>query len=295
MDGKPTVPRRTRNQSAPVTGNAMARIVMASLELVDKSMFLEALSLCHGSVSIAMVHVVGSALLRWDLQSILPKLAVQMSGVASFHDLKHVISNISHGITDEHRLHPVEEDVRKFYANWCDSEAHKGLYGMKLIYSIDGKLLAHLAKSHELSYTEKHIIPKIRRNCRHTLTKPITPKDWTRLQVTYSCNICKPLNDFLMDPLKETLTFISPPTSEDAPMGDCHSDWGLYRDVEDKSSVTATKHTKTNWDDWQWNSSYGSTKKTAIGSQIVAAKQKEEEKKFKRKDQHKTPLHHSEE
>lgn len=157
--------------------------------------------------------------------------------------------------------------------------------------------------------------------------RPDQFKDWTRLPVTCLCDVCKPLNDFLMNPLEETLTFVSPPVSGDVSMGAWNSDWGFSRDVEDKTSVTITKHAETDLFDWTWKSSYDSTKKylerldwdilmnilspaqylplssmsanditiglkkAAIGSQIVASKQKEDETNFKRKHQHNTPLH----
>lgn len=59
--------------STPVSGDTIAKIVVVSLGLEDKNLFLEALPLCHGSVRLYMFRSVRCALLRCDLKSLLPK------------------------------------------------------------------------------------------------------------------------------------------------------------------------------------------------------------------------------
>jgi hypothetical protein len=60
-------------QPAPFSDEAIARVVALSVELNDEKLFLDAYDIYSKKVPIETFHSVGIALLRYGLESLLPK------------------------------------------------------------------------------------------------------------------------------------------------------------------------------------------------------------------------------
>lgn len=61
-----------RRKPAPFPDEVLMRIVETAVNLDDKAMFIDAYHLCSGKVFLAMFQPVGTALLRYNLESLLP-------------------------------------------------------------------------------------------------------------------------------------------------------------------------------------------------------------------------------
>ena len=72
----PTTPNGTAdwmNESAPHRGEILSRVVIASVQLDDRTMLQAAYPLCQGTVLLQMFRFVGVAIMRYNLPSFLEK------------------------------------------------------------------------------------------------------------------------------------------------------------------------------------------------------------------------------
>lgn len=68
----PSPAQSWQRKPAPFSDEILTRIVTTAVNLDSKAMFVDAYHLCSGKVSLPMFRSVGTSLLRYNLESLLP-------------------------------------------------------------------------------------------------------------------------------------------------------------------------------------------------------------------------------
>ena len=142
----------------PFSDEVLARIIALSVELDKKSLFLEAYEIwsarslatistesSSGNLYPLMLRSIGIALLRYDLESLLPRLSSQCSAIGRIFARLEVIFALKMGLDTEAKRTSKSDAI---YQDWVKLETDKALTSLDVAIEAakDGSVLSTLAK-----------------------------------------------------------------------------------------------------------------------------------------------------
>ncbi|TVY39813.1 hypothetical protein LSUB1_G005263 [Lachnellula subtilissima] len=177
---KPAPTAAWRADLAPFPDNVLMRVVTLSLELDEKSLFIGAYgawtqkssstpsSTRPGYTSPEAFQSVGTAFVRYSVESFLPTLSAQCSENAKLADRFKLINAVELGFETEAQS---SGKVYTFYKDWINSETDEALASPNVLIETaeDGALLTTLAEKVTSQDIFNKILPVVKRNVHHTL------------------------------------------------------------------------------------------------------------------------------
>ncbi|PVH81355.1 hypothetical protein DL98DRAFT_571223 [Cadophora sp. DSE1049] len=156
----------TPNDPKPHSDTHLARLISACVELDKRDMFLEGFGMCPAKVPPSMYKFVGMALVRWELEELLPQISQHLSVLSQLSSRFDIIDAMRAGVTEESQ-NSAYNDVH--FQEWTRQEADKTVCAPTVIAtgitsSSDGALLANYCAILTHSDMINKILPAVKRN-----------------------------------------------------------------------------------------------------------------------------------
>ncbi|TVY44089.1 hypothetical protein LOCC1_G004493, partial [Lachnellula occidentalis] len=176
---KPAPIAAWRAEVAPFSDEVLMRVVTLSLELDDQSLFVGAYGAWTqksssspsatrpGNISPKAFESVGTAFLRYGLESFLPRLSAQCSENIKLADRFELMNAVKLGFETEAQH---SGKVYTVYKDWINSETDEALASPQVLIetAADGAILATLAEKVPLQDIFNKILPAVKRKVHHT-------------------------------------------------------------------------------------------------------------------------------
>ncbi|KAH6692885.1 hypothetical protein BKA61DRAFT_742360 [Leptodontidium sp. MPI-SDFR-AT-0119] len=160
----------TPNDPPPHPDVDLARVISACVELDKKEMFLTGFTLCPAKVPSSMFKSVGIALVRWDLESVLPQVSQHLSALSQLSSRFDIINALKEGVREELQRTSYDDSL---FQEWAEKEASKAVSANEVIATGmrtagDGVLLANYCAALTASVMVNKVLPAVKRNVRFT-------------------------------------------------------------------------------------------------------------------------------
>ncbi|KUJ09541.1 uncharacterized protein LY89DRAFT_787848 [Mollisia scopiformis] len=153
----------------PFPDDVLARVVGISVDLDDRVMFIETFKLCPNKAASSTFRAVGIALLRNDLESLLPDLSTHLSKENSLAGRLEIIDEVKAGLQVE--AERSSTTVGSAFQTWLESELDDTLLSTAVVVESprDGAMLASLSKTFATQEVFNKILPTVKRNVNNTV------------------------------------------------------------------------------------------------------------------------------
>ncbi|KAE9375131.1 hypothetical protein N431DRAFT_555630 [Stipitochalara longipes BDJ] len=150
--------------SQPYSSADIARVVAAFVDLDNKDLFLETFEMCPYKVPASTFKSVGAALLRYGLNSLLPKLSLHVTAFNELSDRFDIINAVQEGLVEEIHQHAHVDATS--YQTWVYEEADRAISDMVVTVrsAKDGVALANYCKALARPDIFNNVLPAVKRN-----------------------------------------------------------------------------------------------------------------------------------
>lgn len=150
----------------PFSDEAIAQVVSLCVELDDQKLFVDAYELYSKRVALQTFESIGKALLRYDLQSLLPKMSAFVSTLNTVSERLEILVKIQIGLNDERERNPIPDTP---YRDWLTAEFNNAISPSVAMNSgRDGTCLISGSRLLPSQLLFNRILPAVKRNIEQT-------------------------------------------------------------------------------------------------------------------------------